>query len=138
MAMPATQQTKSDNRKTGLSLLFGIVVWVLHQNTAYALASWSCERGLFSFQIAGLSGLQLVETLLTVAAMLLMLYLIYVPGCNWRRFQTAKPSNNPRMLLDTEKDRRPLIAFVTMLLNSLFLLFVIATFVPVFALNACG
>lgn len=42
------------------------------------------------------------------------------------------------MLEDTEKDSRSLVAFIVMLLNSLFFLFVVVWFVPIFALSACG
>ena len=137
MGITATPPTKTDERQTGLSLLLGMTVWFLHENTAYALASLSCQLGWLSFQIGGLSGLQFVEIVITLIAMLLLLITIYLPWRAWRRFQSEKPTDNPHLLQDTEKDRRPLIAFVTMLLNSLFCIFVIATFLPVFALNAC-
>ena len=38
----------------------------------------------------------------------------------------------------TYQDRRALTAGMTMLLNCLFSLFILATFVPIVALNACG
>jgi hypothetical protein len=39
---------------------------------------------------------------------------------------------------DTEEDRPPLIAFVAMGLNGFLALYTLATFVPTFALKACG
>ena len=69
---------------------------------------------------------------------LLMLVVIYLPWRDWRRYQSGPPADNPRLLHDTEKDRRPLVAFITMLLNSLLFLFVITTLVPVFSLNPCA
>jgi hypothetical protein len=68
----------------------------------------------------------------------LLLITIFYPWRDWRRFQTEKPPANPNLLHDTEKDRRPLIAFVTMLLNSLLFLFVITSVIPILALSACN
>jgi len=85
-----------------------------------------------------ISGLKFAQLIITLIAIGLMLVVIYVPWRNWRQLQTAKPSANPRMLQETEQDRRSLVAFIAMLLNSLFLIFVIAYFLPLFALNVCG
>ena len=132
---PAAQH---DERPTWNSLLLGAAVWFLHLNIVYGLASLACKWGWLSFEVAGISGLQWVEIILTLIAVPLMLLTIYFPWRDWRSYQSQKPADNPRLLHDTEKDRRPMLAFITLLLNSLFLLFVIATFVPVFALNPCG
>jgi len=115
-----------------------MIVWFVHLNVAYNLASLACTWGWFSFTVVGISGLQLVEAIITLVTMLVMLFLIYLPWREWRRFQTEAPPSNPHVLEDTEKDSRPLVAFIVMLLNSFFFLFVIALFVPIFALSACG
>ncbi len=138
MHVSAGQPTRSDERLTRLCLILGVVVWFLHQNTVYALASLSCEWGWFPFTILGVSGLRLIETAITVVASLLMLLMVYLPWRSWRRFQTAKPAQNPRLMQDTENDRRPLTAFIAMALNIAFLLFVIASCVPIYTLNPCG
>ncbi len=80
----------------------------------------------------------LIEASISVIAMVLMGIMIYLPWRNWRKSQRAKPVENPHMLRDTEKDRRSMLAFVTMLMNSFFFLFIIATLVPVFSLNLCA
>jgi len=115
-----------------------MTVWFLHLNLFYGLASITCVWGWFSFTIAGISGLAVVEASLTLVTFLLMLVMIYLPWRYWRSFQTARPAGNPGLLHDTEKDRRPLTAAMAMLLNSLFGLFVLGTFVPLVALKACG
>src|SRR5438477_5501190 len=84
MAIPPTRQNKRTERQTGLSLLLGICIWFLYLNTAYALASLSCQLGWLSFHIAGMSGLQFVETLIVVVAIMLMLVTIYLPWRDWR------------------------------------------------------
>ena len=130
--------TESDERKARWSLFLGITIWFLHLNVLNALVSVSCKWGWLTYPIGGLSGLQLAETIISVIVMLAMLVLIYLPWRIWQEFQTEKPTENPELLQETEEDSRPLLAFIAMLLNGFLLLFVIAAFVPVFALRTCG
>jgi hypothetical protein len=129
---------KTDEQKTQWSLVFGITVWFLHLNTLNALTSLSCKWGWLSFTIAGTSGLKFVQLLITLVALLLLLGMIYLPWRNWRQFQTDKPIENPQLVQDTDKDRRPLVAAMAMLLNSFLFLFELAFIIPLFTLNACG
>ena len=130
--------TESKDRETRWSLFFGILIWFLHLNLLNALVSVSCKWGWLTFPVAGISGLQLVEAIITLTAMLGMIVMIYLPWRDWQSFQTKKPTNNPQLLQETERDRRPLLAFIAMILNSFFFLFIIGTFVPIFTLKACG
>src|SRR5215207_3364017 len=134
MNILTNSQIRSNERQTWQSLILGTLIWFLHLNIVYAIASVSCKWGWFSSKTMGISELQLIEAIITLVTMLLLLVTIYLPWRDWQRFQTEKPKDNPQMLEDTEKDRRPLVAFITMLMNSLFFLFVIAFFVPIFAL----
>jgi ABC-type Na+ efflux pump permease subunit len=138
MATTTAPRTENDTSHMRRSLLAGIIVWFVHFNLVYNLASLACTWSWFSFTIVGVSGIQLVETIITLITLPFMLFLIYVPWREWRRFQTQPPPANPRMLEDTEKDRRSLVAFIVMLLNGFFFLFVVAMFVPIFALGPCG
>ena len=138
MATTTPPRTEHDDLRTRRSLLFGVIVWFVHLNVVYGLASLACRWGWFPFTVAGMSGVQLVEIVITLVTASAMLFLIYQPWREWRAFQTGAPPTNPHLLEDTEKDRRPLVAFIVMLLNSFFLLFVIAFLAPVFALSACG
>lgn len=125
-------------RLTRWSLALGILIWFLDLNTVYSLASVGCEWGWFPFTIAGIPGLVFVEGVITLVALLLMGWLIYLPWRKWRAYQTAPPGHNAQILNDTEKDWRPLTFFVSMLVNGFFFLFMIAFFVPMIALNACA
>ncbi len=138
MDAPQVQLSKSDDRLTRWCLFLGMIIWFIDLETVYALPSLACEWSWFQFSIAGIPGLAIIEAIISLIAMMLMSFMVYLPWRNWRKFQTEKPTHNPRMLQDTEKDRRSLLAFVAMLMNSFFFLFIIATFVPVFALNACA
>lgn len=136
--MPTAKLTKAEEQQTRRSLFLGITIWFLHLNILNALTSVACKWGWLSFRVAGMSGLQLVEMVISLIALLLILVMIYLPWRNWKTFQSERPTHNPELMKDTEKDRRPLMAFVAMLLNGFFFLFVIATFVPIFALRTCG
>lgn len=127
----------AEEKLTRWSLLLGVTIWFIDLNTVYALPSVACEWNWFPFTIAGIPGLKIIEGLITIVSMLLMALMIYWPWRNWRAFQTQKPSENPQLLSDSQKDHRALMAFVAMLTNSFFLLFIIAFFVPMLALNAC-
>jgi hypothetical protein len=135
---PSAPRTDHDERQTWRSLLLGSVVWFVYLNLVYGVASLSCKWNWFAANQPGPSRLLLVETLLTLLALPLLLVFIYLPWRDWRRFQTKRPPDNPHLLEDTEKDRRPLVAFITMLLNGLYFLFALATLVPVFALSPCA
>jgi hypothetical protein len=138
MEVTTKLQTQRDDRQIRLSLLAGIAVWFLHLNTIYALASLSCRWNWLPFRLSSLAGAQVLETIITLVAVLLLALLIYVPWRRWRAYQGRQAADQPHMLADTERDRRPLLAFVTMGLNGFLLLFAIALYVPIFALRACG
>src|SRR3954453_12104906 len=99
-----TGQTQYDEQQTRRSLLLGIAVLFVYLNVSYGLSSLSCVWGWFTFKIGGITGLQAVETVITLIALGLMLVLVYLPWREWRSFQTEKPTNNPHLLQDTEKD----------------------------------
>jgi uncharacterized membrane protein len=136
--MPRTRVTQVEEQQTQRSLFLGILVWFLHLNILNALISVSCKWGGLTFPVGGLSGLQFAEAILTLIAIVAMLYLVYLPWRQWRSFQTEKPTTNPEALEDTEKNRPPLVAFIAMLLNGFFILYILATFLPTFVLKACG
>jgi hypothetical protein len=129
---------ESEERQMKRALLAGTLLWFLHLNLVYAIASLSCKWGWFAGKVAGLSTLVLFETIVTLLALLLMAYMVYLPWQRWRAYQAQRPSGNPRLLEDTEKGNHPLVAFIVMALNSFYLLFILASFVPFFALLPCG
>jgi hypothetical protein len=126
--------TYNHDRQTLLSLLAGSAIWFLHLNVVYPLTSLACKWNWFPVEIMGMSGLLFVQLALSVIAALLIGITIYLPWRNWRHYQTEK-NQIPQQ---TEKERRPMMAFVTMLVNVFFLIFVVGSFVPIMALHACG
>lgn len=131
-----TNSNSTHERPIWLSLLLGFVVWFLYFNLVYPLTSLTCRWGWFQFNILGMPGLRFIQLVLTVITLLLIGSFIYLPWHNWLRAEAG--SDKEDRLHQTSKDPRSLMALVSMLLNSLFGLFVIATFIPIFALNPCG
>ncbi|HSJ86314.1 MAG TPA: hypothetical protein VK909_03820 [Anaerolineales bacterium] len=136
--MPAIDLSKPSESQVRWSLFLGILVWFLHLNILNALISVSCKWGGLTIPVGPLSGLQFVEAVITLITVIGMLFLVFLPWRQWRTFQSETPTRNDDLLQDTEKFRRPLMAFIAMLLNMFILIYMIATFVPVFALKTCG
>ena len=135
-----TTASLSDDRErqTRASLLAGIAVWFIALNAVYALPSLACKWGWLPFRVGSLSGLQLVQLVLVAVALAALAALIAIPFRIWRHFQTEPPPQNPRMIQDTEADRRPLLAAVVMGLNGFFFIFALALLAPVLTLRPCG
>ncbi len=129
---------KTDNRWTRWGLFVGIFIWFVDLNTVYALPSLACTWNWFRFTIAGIPGLVIIEALISLISIVLLLLMIRVSWQIWRKRQVAKLTAESGILQDTEKDRSALMAFVGLLSNGFFVLFIIATFVPMIALNACA
>ena len=136
--MSAIDLSKPSEQLTRWSLFLGTLIWFLHLVIVHALISVSCKWGGLTVPIGRLSMLQIVEAIIHLITVLLFLYLIYVPWRQWQSFQTENPTENPDLMRDTEQYRRPLIAFIAMGLNGFLALYTIASFVPTFALKACG
>ena len=136
--MPAIDLSKPSEQQTRWSLFLGITIWFLHLNIVNALISVSCKWGGLTAPLGGWSRLQLAAVLVSVLTLLLLLFLIYLPWRNWRSFQTENPTQNPDLMRDTEVYTRPLMSFIAMGLNGFLFLYILATFVPLISLNACG
>lgn len=136
--MPAMDLSKPNEQQTRWSLFLGIAIWLLHLTIIDSLISVSCKWGGLTAPVGSLSWLQIVTAIITLIAVLAMLFLIYLPWRQWHSFQSENPPTNPEMLQDTEKYRRSMMGFVAMALNGFLALYIIATFVPTFALKACG
>ncbi len=138
MPPSSTHLPQGNQQQNHRSLFLGMLVWFLHLNILNALTSVSCKWHWLTFRIAGMEALRFVEMIIGLVALLVMAYLVYLGWRNWRRLQRKKPAQNPHMLRDTEEDRGAFLAFLAMMANGFFLLFILATFVPMFSFAACG
>jgi hypothetical protein len=128
-----SQIPQTNHRQIWLSLLFGFIVWFVYLNIVYPLTSLTCRWGWFPFNILGLPGLRFIQMVITVIALLLIARMIYLPWRNWKRIEASEEDK----FYQTAKDPHSLMMLVSMLLNTLFGLFIIVSFVPMFALNPC-
>ncbi len=133
-----TQLPRANQQQNHRALFLGMLVWFLHLIILDALTSVACEWHWLTNQIAGIDELQFVEMGIGLISLVIIAYLIYQGWRNWRSLQSRPPMQNPRMLEDTMQDRGAFLAFVSMMLNVFFLLFILATFVPMFSFVACG
>ena len=136
--MPAIDLSKPSEQLTRRSLFLGILLWFLHLVIVHSLVSVSCKWGGLTIMVGGLSLLQIIEAVIHLITLILFGFLIYLPWQQWRSFQTDTPVSNTDLMRDTEQYSRPLLAFIAMGLNGFLALYTIASFVPTFALKACG
>lgn len=133
MSHRTEEYLQQSDRRVWISLVGGIAVWALHLMIVYPLTSLTCRWGWFSSTIAGMAGLHFVQMVVTVIAALLMIILGISAMREWRRNRSDEES----MLQETASARRPLMAFVAMVLNGFFLLAILLSFVPIFAIEPC-
>ncbi|MFT3894675.1 MAG: hypothetical protein QM730_23850 [Anaerolineales bacterium] len=136
--MPAIDLSQPSEKQAQWCLILGILVWFLHLNIVNSLISVSCKWGRLNDSVAGMTRQQLLITLFSLLAVVLTLFFMYLSWRYWRSFQTERPTINPEMLEDTEKYARPLLAFIAMLLNCFFAVYILATLVSTFSLKVCG
>ncbi len=138
--MPAsrTRLPQTDQQRNHRMLFLGMLIWFLQLNVLNALTSLSCTWHWLQIPTAGLTSLQWVELIISLIASVAIAYMVYAPWRNWRKLERRKPARNPDLLTETQEDRGAMLAFLTMGVNAFFFMFAIATFVPIFALRACG
>ena len=129
-----SQSLQRSDRQTLLSLIAGAVIWFLHLNIVYPLTSVACKWEWFPFNEAGMTSMRTIQLVITFVAAVLIFITIYLPWHQWRGFQTDRQ----HMLSQTEKDRRPLLAFITMAMNMFLLAFVVTSVVPILVLSPCS
>ena len=123
----------SNDRKIWLGLILGIAVWFLHLNVVNSLNSFACEWKWFPFTIAGITGLRFVHIVISLIAAVLIIGVIVFA---WREWRPALDQRDDA-LTRTSADRHLLIAFVTLLLNTGFLIYTLASLVMIVSLNPC-
>ncbi len=133
-----TRLPQQDQKQNHRTLIWGALIWLTDFLLLDALNSVSCKWAFLTWPLAGLAAVQWLEIAISLVALLLIAWMVYVPWHNWRALQKRKPADNPHVLADTERDRGAFLAFLSMGLNIFFLLFVIGTLGPMLALKACG
>jgi len=131
------------------ALIGGTAVWAIYFTFVYSLTSLSCFWSWFDLSVNG-SGpaLKITQAIATVIALALTGYFSFVAFQEWRdtrdKLQTSEAHIVAHQInavsgeeAETITARNPMLAFVTLLLNMLYMLIIVVSFVPIFVLPAC-
>lgn len=114
------------------SLIGGSLIWALHLMTVYPLTSLTCRWGWFETPSSA-PGLRLAQVLATLAAAGLVATLGWVAFGEWRRENESHDE-----LSQAAAARRPALAFVALLINTLYLLIILIMLAPILLLPVCS
>jgi hypothetical protein len=120
--------TRAQRRSLAFAVLTGPIAWTVYFLAGYSLTEAACRLPLLMGWVggAGLSAVSVGVLVLTVAALLVILYAGWLAYGHWRRPAPAK----------SEMER--FMAVSGLLLNALFGLLTIATGLPALVLAPCG
>jgi hypothetical protein len=127
------RKVKSPRSRIGLSFIGGTLVAALYLMIVYPLTSLACQWGWFAAPLDNL-GLKIIQLISTVIAIALVAGCGALAFCEWQRAQTE--GNHEAG--ETHAARNPLLAFVTMNLNGLYLLIMLVSLAPIFVLPGCA
>jgi hypothetical protein len=117
-----------------LCFIGGTIVWVLYFMFVYALTSLTCYWGWFATPDGafgtGLKGTQIIATVIAAG------FIPYFGWLTYREWRIAGAGGYD-VADETTAARDPMLAFVTLLVNALYLLIVAVSLVPVLMLPAC-
>ncbi|MCC6455637.1 MAG: hypothetical protein IT328_11875 [Caldilineaceae bacterium] len=116
-----------------LYMIGGTFVWSLYLMIVYPLASLTCQWGWFGASAAG-SGLKIIQTITTLLALALVAAFAFAAFNEWRRTRTDTNGETGQ----TKAAVIPLLAFVTLLLNGLYLLIIVVSLLPIAMLPVCA
>ncbi len=138
MARSTTDLPPKEQQQTQRSIFLGMLIWFVDLVLLDALTSNACNWHWLTNTIGWLDALQFLEILISLVALALIGWLLFVGWRNWRTIQRRKPVQDKHTMEHTEEDRGALLSFLAIGLNSFFFLFVIATLVPMLSITACG
>lgn len=111
------------------SLVTGIVVWVVHLMIVYPLTSLTCEWGWFQYTAGSLTGLQIVQIIVTLVAGGITLIAAVLAFRNRQRL-----INNESL----EVNRHRFMAALGLALNIMFTALIVIALIPILSLPQCG
>lgn len=126
------RKLRQPDQQLRLSLIGGTGVWAAYLLINYSLTSVSCRWGWFGLPDTS-SLFRLVETLIAVVALVLVIGAAWLGFNQWRRTPPEGTDEHGA----TRASRITMLGFVFMLLNSLYVLIMLATLVPVLVLAPC-
>lgn len=128
-------------RRQQLWLWFGVaagpLIWAIHLVLAYALQSLSCQWQFLHTTILGMHGLRFTLLVITILAVLLIVYGGVVAYGFWRRFRSLEYGQGDGRR-EPERGRLPFMAYVGVAFSALFALVTLLMLTPILALDICG
>jgi len=127
-------KTTSSSTRIFASLLGGTLVWALYFMGVYALNSLACVWNWFPEPSGGAGpGLKVFQLSATIIALGLIALCAFVAFREWRDGRAKNEHEEDEGIAA----RNPMLAFVTLLLNALYLLIILVWFMPVMVLPVC-
>jgi len=134
MAAQTESRSSQGVRPRGLwgSLATGAVIWSLHLVVSYAIVSLACERGLLQTIWGGFMLARWLAIGLTVLAAAGVLYAGVIAYRNWQHLRRTQAVNDAEL-----GERFHFMAWLGVLLNSIFLLAIVVSLFPTLFLPLC-
>jgi len=117
-----------------LCLVGGTAVWGLYFTILYGQTSLTCVWNWFDISVGGSgAGLKITQLVATVLALGLLAYFTFVCFREWQGGRRAGQDEEG----ETIAARDPMLAFVTMLVNILYILIIAVSLAPIIMLPTC-
>lgn len=126
------QQLAKPDQRIWLCFIGGTLVWALALMMLYPLTSLTCHWGWLGAPDRE-SGLKAIQTLVTLVATGLIAGAGYVAYQEW---QSARAIGNQEGS-ERKAAHIAMLAFITLLLNSLYLLIMLVSLAPILVLSVC-
>ncbi len=137
MMEPTEIRDKGQTRRIGLSLLGSAIIWAIHLMIVYPLTSLACRWSIYDWTAGGLTGLKIVQLIATAVALVLVGGLWWNAYHEWTLTKQPDTSEEPEAF-EERAERSPFLAFLALLLTSLFFLTIALAIVPILTLEQCG
>lgn len=126
--------TEKANERGWLALIVGTVIVSAHFMVVYAASSLTCRWGWLPGKTVGIPSLQFFQMLVTFLAGVLIGGLIAITYRDWHSTQVDERGEESQQAAA----RLPLLAFITMLVNTSYLLFILMSLVPILTIQQCA
>jgi hypothetical protein len=117
-----------------LSFLGGTAIWAIAFMIVYGLNSLACVWNWFALPSGGTGpGLKVAQISISVIALALLAYCVYVAFREWRGERTQRENEEDESITA----RNSMLAFVSLLVNTLYFLITAVFLIPIFVLPVC-
>jgi hypothetical protein len=122
-----------------IALIGGTAVWIAHLFVVYPLNSVACQWDWFTVLQGGTSQLRLLQITTSIIAAILEAIFIWMMVVVWQQNRNqVGPDGVAQPAPQGLTNNIPFLAIVTALLDTLYLLIILASIVPVLTLLPCG